>query len=100
VDDFLALALAATSLHWRSRIGWGLISIREDETAAACLGVDITYYKVVAFDGAMVAGFAAPYAHLNYLITRMISVFHRRGPAGLQHRRTRIWYGRSWAQHC
>ncbi len=54
-----------------SRLGWGLISIREDETAAGSLGIHITYYKVVAFViGAMIAGLAGGmYAHLNYLIT-------------------------------
>ena len=55
----------------RSRLGWGLVSMREDETAAACLGIHITYYKVLAFIiGAMMAGVAGGmYAHLNYLIT-------------------------------
>jgi branched-chain amino acid transport system permease protein len=45
--------------------------MREDETAAACLGIHTTYYKVVAFTiGAMMAGLAGGmYAHLNYLIT-------------------------------
>jgi branched-chain amino acid transport system permease protein len=55
----------------RSRLGWALVSMREDETAAACLGIHTTYYKVVAFTiGAMMAGLAGGmYAHLNYLIT-------------------------------
>ncbi|HTY92473.1 MAG TPA: branched-chain amino acid ABC transporter permease [Steroidobacteraceae bacterium] len=55
----------------RTRLGWGLVSMREDETAAACLGIHITYYKVLAFMlGAMMAGVAGGmYAHLNYLIT-------------------------------
>lgn len=55
----------------RSRLGWALVSMREDETAAACLGIHITYYKVAAFTiGAMMAGLAGGmYAHLNYLIT-------------------------------
>jgi branched-chain amino acid transport system permease protein len=54
-----------------SRLGWGLLSIREDETAAGSLGINITYHKVVAFVmGAMIAGLAGGmYAHLNYLIT-------------------------------
>jgi branched-chain amino acid transport system permease protein len=54
-----------------SRPGWGLLSIREDETAAGSLGINIIYYKVVAFViGAMIAGLAGGmYAHLNYLIT-------------------------------
>lgn len=55
----------------RSRLGWALVSMREDETAAACLGIHITYHKVLAFViGAMMAGAAGGmYAHLNYLIT-------------------------------
>jgi branched-chain amino acid transport system permease protein len=55
----------------RSRLGWGLVSLREDETAAACLGIHLTYYKVLAFIlGAVMAGVAGGmYAHLNYLIT-------------------------------
>ncbi len=64
VADFLAVLR-------RSRLGWALVSMREDETAAACLGIHITYYKVLAFViGAMMAGAAGGmYAHLNYLIT-------------------------------
>jgi branched-chain amino acid transport system permease protein len=70
---YLALAGAAYFLAVlrRSRLGWALVSMREDETAAACLGIHLTYYKVVAFVlGAMMAGLAGGmYAHLNYLIT-------------------------------
>ena len=70
---YLVLAAAAYFLAMlrRSRLGWGLISIREDETAAGSLGIRITHYKVVAFViGAMLAGLAGGmYAHLNYLIT-------------------------------
>jgi branched-chain amino acid transport system permease protein len=70
---YLALAGAAyfMAVLRRSRLGWGLVSMREDETAAACLGIHTTYYKVVAFTlGAMMAGVAGGmYAHLNYLIT-------------------------------
>ncbi len=70
---FLALGLAAYFLAVlrRSQLGWGLVSIRDDETAAACLGIPITYYKLLAFIiGAMMAGLAgAMYAHLSYLIT-------------------------------
>ena len=70
---YLALAGAAyfMAVLRRSRLGWALVSMREDETAAACLGIHITYYKVVAFTiGAMLAGLAGGmYAHLNYLIT-------------------------------
>ncbi len=70
---YLVLAAAAyfISVMRHSRLGWGLVSMREDETAAGTLGIRITYYKVVAFViGAMLAGLAGGmYAHLNYLIT-------------------------------
>jgi branched-chain amino acid transport system permease protein len=70
---YLGLGGAAyfLSVLRRSRLGWGLVSMREDETAAACLGIPLTYYKVLAFTiGAMLAGLAGGmYAHLNYLIT-------------------------------
>jgi branched-chain amino acid transport system permease protein len=54
-----------------SRAGWSLVSIREDETAAAAMGINPIYYKTLAFTlGALIAGLAgALYAHLNYLIT-------------------------------
>jgi branched-chain amino acid transport system permease protein len=81
----------------RSRLGWALVSMREDETAAACLGIHITYYKVAAFTiGAMLAGLAGGmYAHLNYLITPRdfgffiavdLLIYNIVGG-------TRIWYG-------
>ena len=70
---YLVLAAAAyfVAVLRRSRLGWGLISMREDETAASSLGIRITHYKVAAFViGAMLAGLAGGmYAHLNYLIT-------------------------------
>jgi branched-chain amino acid transport system permease protein len=54
-----------------SRIGWSFQSIREDETAAAAMGINTTYYKTLAFTiGAFIAGLAgAMYAHLNYIIS-------------------------------
>lgn len=54
-----------------SRAGWSFESIREDETAAAAMGINTTYYKTLAFTiGAFIAGLAgALYAHLNYIIT-------------------------------
>jgi branched-chain amino acid transport system permease protein len=54
-----------------SRIGWSFQSIREDETAAAAMGVHTTFYKTLAFTiGAFIAGLAgAMYAHLNYIIS-------------------------------
>jgi branched-chain amino acid transport system permease protein len=45
------LALATLTIAWiaRSRFGFGLIAIRENEEAAAVMGVDTTLYKVTAF---------------------------------------------------
>jgi branched-chain amino acid transport system permease protein len=70
---YLALAVsgyAVARLRY-SRVGWCFESIREDETAAATMGINTTYYKTLAFTlGAILAGFTgALYAHLNYIIT-------------------------------
>jgi branched-chain amino acid transport system permease protein len=70
---YLALAAAAyflARLH-RTRLGWAFQSIREDETAAAAMGVNLTLTKTMAFViGALLAGLAGGmYAHLNFLIT-------------------------------
>ena len=45
------LVLATASVFWltRSRFGFGLIAIRENEEGAAVLGVNTTLYKVLAF---------------------------------------------------
>ena len=45
------LALTTLAIAWiaRSRFGFGLISIRENEKAAAVMGVNTTLYKVLAF---------------------------------------------------
>jgi len=53
-----------------SRLGWALESIREDETAAAAMGIDITTTKTIAFAlGAVIAGLAGGlYAHLHFII--------------------------------
>ncbi|MDR3632114.1 MAG: branched-chain amino acid ABC transporter permease [Desulfocapsaceae bacterium] len=70
---YLTLALAGYSIARlrRSRAGWCFESIREDETAAAAMGINTTYYKTLAFTlGALLAGLAGGlYAHLNYIIT-------------------------------
>jgi branched-chain amino acid transport system permease protein len=44
-----AIAIAVTWWVLRSRFGYGLIAIRENEEAAAVLGVNTTAYKVAAF---------------------------------------------------
>ncbi len=51
---YLALAivtavLVATRFLLRSRLGYYLIAIREDETAAAAVGIPVTRYKLIAF---------------------------------------------------
>jgi branched-chain amino acid transport system permease protein len=52
---FLTLLVLARIL--RSRVGRAFIAIREDETAAGGMGVNTTYYKVIAFGvGAFFAG--------------------------------------------
>lgn len=45
------LVIATASILWlsRSRFGFGLIAIRENEEAAAVMGVNTTLYKVLAF---------------------------------------------------
>lgn len=54
-----------------SRMGWSFATIREDETAAATLGIHTTYYKTMAFVfGAILAGLAGGmYAHLTFIIS-------------------------------
>lgn len=70
---YLSLGIAGYAIARlrRSRIGWCFESIREDETAAAAMGINTTYYKTLSFVlGAILAGFAGGlYAHLNYIIT-------------------------------
>ena len=48
----LGLMLVSTAVVWwltRSRFGFGLIAIRENEDGAAVMGVNTTLYKVLAF---------------------------------------------------
>lgn len=45
----LAVAIALTFLIQRSKLGYGLAAIRENEDAALVMGVDTTRYKVMAF---------------------------------------------------
>jgi branched-chain amino acid transport system permease protein len=48
----LAILTAATLANWwlaHSRFGYGLIAIREDEDAAAAMGIHTTRYKTLAF---------------------------------------------------
>ncbi len=62
-----------------SRIGRAYASIKMDERAAEAMGVNITYYKILAFgQGALIAGFAgALYAHVTAYISPSDFAYHR-----------------------
>ena len=71
--SFLALLLACLLLMWlvlRSRIGLFFAAIREDEDAAASLGVKIVRWKIFAFTfSSILAGLAGGfYAHFVQLV--------------------------------
>lgn len=74
-DWHLLLALAlAIFFCWRlrgSRMGYAFEAIREDETAARTMGINTTFYKLIALTlGAALAGLAgALKAHLSHAIT-------------------------------
>lgn len=65
---FLAvLATAVTLFMAKSSVGWALIAIRDDETAAEANGVHVLKYKVLAFAaGAFIAGLCGS-LHAYYL---------------------------------
>ena len=52
-----ALAALVTLVYMRSKIGYALTALREDEDAAKVMGVNVTKYKIIAFITS--AGFAA-----------------------------------------
>lgn len=67
---FLVLVFAAVTFViilslLNSKLGRALKAIREDEIAAECAGINLTYYKLIAFSlGAVFAGIAGSlYAH-------------------------------------
>jgi branched-chain amino acid transport system permease protein len=62
-----AASLVATWLIARSKFGYALVAIRENEDAAAVLGVNPTFFKVSAWaiSGMMAAGAGAVYAFAN-----------------------------------
>ncbi|MFC5521552.1 branched-chain amino acid ABC transporter permease [Polaromonas jejuensis] len=70
----VALALALTlALLWRlnrSKVGRAFESIKEDETAAGLMGIDVAAHKMLAFVlGAAIAGLAGTLnAHLTFFI--------------------------------
>ena len=49
--SLVLLVLATLTIYWltRSRFGFGLIAIRENEEGAVVMGVDTTRYKIMAF---------------------------------------------------
>jgi branched-chain amino acid transport system permease protein len=63
-------SLLVTFLIARSKIGYALVAIRENEAAAAVLGVDATKYKILAWaiSGAMAAAAGAVFAGANGFI--------------------------------
>ena len=59
-----ALIITVVAIHRlvNSKVGRAFIAIREDETAAAAMGIHTTYYKVMAFAiGALFAGMAGSF---------------------------------------
>jgi branched-chain amino acid transport system permease protein len=78
---FLALALLATAVVWlvaRSRFGYGLRAIAQDEEAAAAAGINTTRLKISAFalSGFLTAMAGAIYAYQQVTIypTRLFDV--------------------------
>ena len=67
---FVALAMAFSWLHARSRWGLACDAIRQDEDAAAAMGVDVRLNKVLAFGvGAAITGIGGGlYAHHFFFI--------------------------------
>jgi branched-chain amino acid transport system permease protein len=65
-----AASMLATFLIARSKLGYALVAIRENEEAATALGVDPTRYKVVAWaiSAAMAAAAGAVFAGANGFI--------------------------------
>ena len=62
---FLTIVLIRNLLN--SSYGRAMVSIREDETAATAMGIDVAYYKTITFViGSLFAGLAGGlYAHIN-----------------------------------
>jgi len=90
-NQFISLALfcillvltAAVILFFlrleNSRVGRACSAIRMDEAAAEAMGIDTTYYKVLAFSqGALLSGFAgALYAHATSYVSPADFTYHR-----------------------
>ena len=75
----VALALVFLWRLGRSRLGWALEAVREDELAAAAMGLNVTYLKVLAFvlGGFLTAVAGALYAHFLLFIRPEHFGFHQ-----------------------
>lgn len=82
---FLFLLLISICIIWffirqkNSRVGRAFASIKMDEPASEAMGINITYYKILAFgQGALLAGVAgALYAHVTAYISPSDFDYHR-----------------------
>lgn len=82
---FLVLLIIDILLIWfflrqkNSRVGRAYSAINMDEDAAATMGINVTYYKVLSFtQGAILAGFAgALYAHVLSYISPADFSYHK-----------------------
>jgi len=76
----LALAVAASLLTWgirRSRLGAGLIAIREDEPAAETIGVPVVRYKVYAYVlSAIIPGMVGAVMGLRLTYVEVLQLFN------------------------
>lgn len=76
----LALAVAASLMAWgvrRSRLGAGLIAIREDEPAAETVGVPVARYKVYAYVlSAIIPGMVGAVMGLRLTYVEVLQLFN------------------------
>jgi branched-chain amino acid transport system permease protein len=63
----------------RSRVGRAFEAIRADESASQAMGINITYYKVLAFtQGAVISGIAgALFGHVTFFISPVDFDYHK-----------------------
>lgn len=85
LSTFIVLLVLMILIVWffirqgNSRVGRAFASIKMDESAAQAMGINVTYYKILAFgQGALLAGFAgALYAHVTGYISPSDFDYHR-----------------------
>lgn len=67
IFSFIILSIVLVRNLLRSSYGRAIISVREDETAATAMGIDVANYKILTFViGSLLAGLAGGlYAHIN-----------------------------------